>query len=202
MRRPLACLIVIAAVSAVLGDRPAAGAGGRMLAVFASERIMGRWVGSHFGTIATDASSFNECEGELVQGLSSGGFSVPSGAFSVAQGVEARRLRTVFQRYNDVSTMPNDTAIKAADIVGRGVQAVIACGVVAAMRKPRQRNPGAICANAECKAVDVATKRRVATAAGERCADGPSGSTGAISMIRQVCREMGDTFARDLGGRY
>lgn len=202
VRTPLFFLIAVAAASMAPAGRTAAAAEGQALAAFASERIMGRWVGSYFGTIPAESVSFNGCEGALVEGLSAGGFSVPSGAVSVAQGVEARRLRTVFQRYPDVSTMSNDTAVRAADIVGRNVRAVIACGAVAAVRKSRQKNAGAICANVECKAVDITTKRRVATAAGERCAGASRDTAVAVSLIRQACREIGDTLALDLKGRY
>lgn len=201
-RRPVAFLIVALAMAALWGRPAVAKASDRALAVFASERILGRWVGSSFGTTSAGGASPNDCENEIAQGLSAGGFLVPFEPLSDQQRLEARKFRVVFGRYGDVSTMPNDTAVRAAGIVGGGARAVVACGVKAAVRKPRQRSAGAICANAECKAVDMAARRRVATAAGERCAERSQGAAGAVAAVRSVCREMGETLARDLSGRY
>lgn len=168
--------------------------------VFASERIMGRWVPSYFSSLPDGSVELNECEALISDALTSAGFSLPSSTFSEDQRRAAKKLRPVLGRYPDLSSLPNDTAVAAADAVMPGAGLAVVCGVKAAYRKGRRGSPSGLCADARCKAVDTRTRRRVATGVGQSCDFGSSQATASISAIREACRQAGATLVTGLSG--
>ena len=196
LRRPV--LIAIAVILLQPAAGAAAFAGERTIAVFASERILGRWVGSWFAALPKPDAAPNECESVLVEALAGAGFAFPTGPYSEPQQLEAKRLHAVFARYGDLSGMPNETVLRAGRAVAADPQAVVACGVSATPRRMK----GEVCASAGCKAVDAATKRRVATAAGARCVAGSDRTTASVAAIRDACRDAGALLGPALAERY
>ena len=196
MRLPV--LIALAVVVPQLVAGAVAFAGDRTVAAFASERILGQWVGSWFAALPKPEAAPNECEEILFEALTAAGFTLPAGPFSETQQVEAKKLHPVFARYGDLSGMPNETVLRAGQAVTDAPRAVVACGVSAAPRRMK----GEVCASAGCKAVDAATKRRVATAAGSRCVPGADRVTASIAAIREACREAAARLGPALAERY
>ncbi|MFH0799706.1 MAG: hypothetical protein V2A66_05950 [Pseudomonadota bacterium] len=168
---------------------------GSPVVVFASEKIMGEWVGSYLGSIAVGTAQPNECELAVGRALEAAAITVSVAPEGEARRRAARGLNTVFGRYGDVSTLPNDIAVKAAFVVDPRAAAVVACGVQIFASKSKA---GAVCAGAGCKAIDTKTRRRVATAAGERCVDDKNSGPRDITAIRDVCGEMGEAIAGKL----
>lgn len=192
--------IIILMLGAVFS--PLFGAEARSIAVFATEKVMGQRVVSYFNAFGTPASMRNECEDSLSREINDGGFAVAGGSYSEKQKIEAKKLHAVFERYTDVSAMPNDMAVKAANIVDSGVVAVVAC-VVSSGNNKRETNAGSVCATGSCKAVDMKTKKRVATATGRSCIDKSDALLPLPSAsVRAVCEDVGRQIAVKLGGRY
>lgn len=168
--------------------------------VFASERIAGQWVKSYFSSIPSDQFKFNECEDVIGRSLTNAGFNVSQTPLDAGQVNNVRELHTVFDRYGDLSGMPNDLAVKAAAAVDSNSRAVVVCGVKTTFRKGKRGQPAAICASAGCEAIDTLTKLRRATAADEKCLAGATGPAGSVAVIRDVCGEMGQELAVKLKG--
>lgn len=174
----------------------------RSAVVFASEKIMGQWVKSYFSSIAPGEANFNECEISVSKSFMDGGISVAHAPFEPGQIAEARKFHTVFDRYGDLSGMPNDLIVKAALIVDREAGMAVVCGVDTKGRKEKRGQPERICASAVCEVIDVATKRRVATSADEECLIGARGVAGSVAAVREACKETGEELAEKLGKEY
>ncbi|MFA5812472.1 MAG: hypothetical protein WC956_09110, partial [bacterium] len=108
---------------------------------------------------------------------------------------------TVFKRYNDVSTIPNDTAARAAAVVDSSASVVLACRAVVDKPGWRMRHAADSCASARCKAVDTATRRRIATASGTRCGQSGAGNAGGLAAMREVCSDMAAQLCDRLAAR-
>lgn len=200
---PFAAAIVFSAVS--VGARAAENEPAAV--VFASERIMSQWVKSYFGAIADGNAQQNECEAAIAEGLGGEGIHISVNPFSETQRRDARKFRAVFGRYGDVSSMPNDVAVRAAAIVNPDAAWVIACGVSTGAKRWRKASIPMNCADASCKAVDAATKRRIVTAAGRSCISdegsaAPGTSTANVVAIREACRDVGGRLARKMAERH
>lgn len=167
----------------------------RPVVVFASEKIAGQWVKSYFSSVSSNEFKFNECENAIGKRFSNEGVAVSSATLTAGQIKEAKALHTVFDRYGDVSAMPNDLAVKAAAIVDENARAVVVCGVTTTSRKGKRGQPSAICASAGCEAIDMTTKRRAATAADEKCLAGAEKLSGSVAVIGEVCGVMGEELA-------
>lgn len=160
--------------------------------IFASEKLGKEWIRSYFNTIPEQTASFNECEISLGTTLEKMGFEYPSPDFTPAQKAGARRLMTVFQRYNDMSMMANNTAVKAARIVDPSAGTVVLCSVNAdsKMRWKRSSNVKS-CADVYCKAVSMKNSKRLATHSIRRCLTAPEEIYVNIEAIREICAEAG-----------
>lgn len=182
-----------------VGAAKAAEATGNV-AIFASEKLFGKRVESFFNSISSDSLKTNECETAAGEKLGEKGFKVVDGPFGPKQIQDARGLKTLIGRYSNISSMPDDTAIKAARVMGDDVLAVIACGVSAAKKG---RGLGRlVCAEAGCKAIDMKSRRRVAWSAGKNCATGNDRTTAGLLAIREACGYVGNELANKLSGIY
>lgn len=170
----------------------------RSVAVFTSEKIMGQQIKSFFSSIGKGAGEKNECENAIAEKLEEKGFSTAALPCTEEKVRSARRLGTVFERYSNIGMMPNDIAAQAAGILEGNAPAVIVCGVTAAYGKKEEL----VCADIECKAVDVKSKRRVAAVAFEKCLPRAEGFSGGVAAIREVCLEAGVIFAEKINERY
>lgn len=168
---------------------------GRTVAILASEKIRGDWVRSYYNSILENEIRTNECEMMLNEKFEKGGFSVIKSPVADSRKKDARKMMVVFGRYNDVSSVPNDIIVKAAGIVGLESGAVVACGVYVNEKKKRHE----VCALAGCKVVDMRTKRRISTAAKEKCLPDSDRVNMGIAAIRDVCSEAGDAITETLG---
>lgn len=173
--------------------------GPHYVSVLASEKLMGDWIGSWFKSFDGAGRSPNECEMAISDSLAQKGFVLPSIVITGKQLEESRKFHTVFARYGDLSTLPNDTAIKAAGIIDPRSVATIVCGVRA---KPMKNSAGVICANVGCKAIDMKSRRRVVAEAAEKCAKGQDRMSTSLAAIKDVCRFAGDNLADKLSQRY
>ena len=196
----IAPLLFIAAANCAASEvQPARG---RSIALFASEKNMGQWSGSYFDSMQSTIYSPNSCEQALDEQLGAAGFALPKAPFSEEQRLEARKLHAVVERYADMSTIPNDTASRIALAVSPQAEAVIVCGVTVGARKAKRPAPAALCATATCKAVDMKSRRRVATAASERCVPNGEPATSGGAALREACVDVGGMLAQRLGERY
>ncbi len=189
-RKARAFSIIILLVSTAAFARTADEPRRELVTFFASERILGSWIKSYFNSIPGGEANFNECEASIGEALASRGYAAAAVSFSEDQRASARRYGTVFKRYNDVSMMPNETLVRASSVVDNSASVVLACRAV--VEKPGWRSGGAgdACASARCKAVDTASRRRIATASGVRCSQPGEGEGGRIRAIRQACIDM------------
>lgn len=187
--------------SAVLLTLPAADAPAKMsgvdearerVVIFASERIGREWIDSHFNSIPEDHPTFNQCEISLEEAFDERGFDGPDASYSPDQKASARRFRTVFQRYKDMSTMANDVAVRASNIVDSSAGTVVLCTVgVGSKKRWKLGRKKRSCAQVRCKAVSTDSRRRLATLSIERCAKGPEGIPASVEAIKAVCQEAG-----------
>ncbi|HPQ80802.1 MAG TPA: hypothetical protein PLZ86_03660 [bacterium] len=195
-------LLCVVAFSALLS--PSVGAAqtaGPSAAVFASERIMERWVGSYFSSLPDGSAEPNECERVISRVMSESGFELPDGNFVAEQRLEAKRARAVFARYPNLSSLPNETAAASAAIVLPGAKQAVCCGVKTFHRKAKRGKASATCAEADCKAVDTSTMKRVATGVGRVCETGDSRTTAGVAAMRRACRQAGEEISSALSGR-
>lgn len=175
----------------------------RTVVVFASERIMGDWIGSYFNSISDDDVAFNTCEAVVGQSLREKGFDEVEPSFDAQQKKDARRFKTVFGRYMDVSSVPNNTVSRASEIVGADARYVIACSVLADSGSGKDSAfMYTCCAEGSCKVVDTKTKRRVATASESSCNPNANRTTGSMAAIRAVCKNMGDELGKKIEDLY
>lgn len=178
----------------------------RAVVVFASQKVVGQWLKSYFSAIADGNARLGECEESITTKLGEARVSVAVTPFSQAQQRDARKFRIVFDRYGDVSSMPNDALIKAASIVNPDASAVISCGVITGSRMWRRASIPPNCADVSCKVVDISSKRRMATLKLRSCVDENqaeqrSVSTG-LAIVRDACGEMGEKIASKLSEIY
>lgn len=198
-------MVVLSAVFLFSASALAGSAG--TVAVFASEKIMGKQIRSFFTSIGRETGGPgspvvgpNECEGAIGEKLEEAGFIVAAAPSTEERIRAARKLSTVFGRYANIGVMPNDTAAQAAAILENGALSVVVCGVVADNGKKGQK--GFVCADAECKVVDMKTKKRIVATAFEKCLPGVDGISGGVAAIREVCLETGGIFAGKISERY
>lgn len=179
---------------------PVAYASPRKVVVLASEGVERTWNPSSFIGIATGQLPLNRCEQALADAMQSPLMIASPSEISSQQQTSARSFKPVFGRYNDLSTMPNDTAVRAAKIVDATADTVLACRVSEQTQRPRFKRTaeGTICVSARCKAIDVGSRRRVATAALDRCGEPRRTSDARSEHFAHLCSEMGQTIAQQL----
>jgi len=161
------------------------------IVIFASERIGRDWIGSYFNTLPEGSPAYNQCELSLSDSLTSMGFENGDGKFNRSQRAKAKGLRTVFQRYRDMSTMANDTAVRASEIVDSKAHSVILCNVDVGARRGWRKRRYKSCAEVRCKAISTDSLRRLATHSIDRCAGGPEEVGASVEAIKAVCSEAG-----------
>ncbi|MBT3182177.1 MAG: hypothetical protein HN337_06705 [Deltaproteobacteria bacterium] len=174
--------------------------GDHTVVAFATERIEKDLINSFFSSISDGEVAKNECETALYDIFSKKGFSCDVGKFNKTQRMKARAFRTVVNRYKDLSYMPNDSTIKAASIVDRSARAVVTCGVQVDIDDSGVGFEA--CAKGRCKAVDAASKGRIATATDSKCESNENKTTAYIGAIRDVCNSMGRSIGSDMVGVY
>ena len=199
MRRSFWTAAFLAAMLAAIPSHAAAA--GRGAALFASERVGGKWSRSFFASLPDDSYAPGVCEEVLLETFASAGFEVPAPPFGEETRLEAKKLRTVFQRYHDLGTLPNDTAALAAGAVMPAFGVVVLCGANTSVKKAKKGRPAAVCAEAACRAIDAGSRQRVATSLGRRCDEGADPREAALSAVRAACREAGSTMAQNLAVR-
>lgn len=169
----------------------------RKVAVFASERVMGQWIGSYFSKVGSKEIEPNECESDVQAALQDKGIKVMP--FEVDQGnlARAQEIRMVFDRYNDLSSIPNDTLLKAARVLGGEVSFAVACNV--AFKDIKKRGTSKMfCAEAGCKVVNAKTRLRIATSQEKWCIKAAPVSDARVIMLRDMCRFVGDDLAKKM----
>jgi len=181
----------VAALIAVAAHAASARAGERIV-IFASEKLGNDWIETHFNTIPEGKPSYNQCEISLSEALGRIGFTGTGGEFTGSQRKRARKLRTVFRRYKDMSTMANDTAVKASGIVDGEAHAVVLCTAeVGNKRRWHGRGGANSCTEVRCKAVSTLDLSRVATHSIKRCAEGLETAGAEVEAIGAACSEAG-----------
>lgn len=194
----ISCTIFFLFAASVFAQTPQEHPKGSIV-FFASERIQGDLIKPYFDSIAGGQINFNECEGSLGNALAEKGYSINNQPITESQQIAARRLAVVFGRYTDVSAMPNNTVAQAAAIVDKTASIVVACKATAdEPRWKRRKTMSSSCANAYCKAVDTASKRRITTASGLKCLQQDPNSGGKLAAIREVCKEIGTQLGDNL----
>jgi len=167
--------------------------------IFASERIGRDWIESHFNSIPEGRPTLNQCEISLGEVFDENGFESPNLSYSSDQKAGAKKFRTVFRRYKDMSTMANDVAVRASDIVDSSADTVVLCTVgVGSKRKWKLGRKKKSCAEVHCKAISTDSKRRLATHSIERCAKGAEWIPTSVEAIKAVCREAGSGLVEKL----
>lgn len=175
-------------------------AGRGPLAVFATEKVMGECVVSSFDSLSKKSSNLNECEKVINRAFANDGFEIKNGGLSDEQKIAAKKFNTVFGRYSDLTSIPNDAAVKAAKISDERARAVVVCSVSAGSKRQLEGEP--VCAAAKCRAIDFAQKKSIATAALNRCVQNSSTSYASVEAIKAACGEAGRMIAQKLAGRY
>lgn len=195
----VASIVLPALISAEEVEPSAVPQRGRVV-VFASEKLGETWIGSHFNTLPEGEPSYNQCEISLGEALSSMGFENTKGNFSKSEKAKAKRLRTVFIRYRDMSAMANDTAVKASNVIDGGADAVVLCTVEVGpkKRKWRRRSKVESCAEVRCKAVTTSDSKRLATHSIEKCAKISDDPGEEVEVIRSVCTEAGKEIGQKI----
>lgn len=168
------------------------------LVVFASEKIGDAWIASYFNSLPEGQAAYNQCELSLGETFDELGYDMAENGFSKRQRAEARRLRTVFGRYRDMSSMANDTAVKASDIVDGSAGTVVLCTADVGPRRSWRKKRFRSCAEVRCKAVSTESGRRLATHSIERCAAGPGETAASVEAIRSVCSEAAHAMGNKL----
>lgn len=177
--------------------------GGRTVVAFASEKIMGNWTGSYFGSTLGDEAPMNGCETALTEALQGKGFDIVEEGFNDSQRSAMRSFMPVFGRYKDLDMMPNDMVVKASNIVESDAFASVACRADAmAPDRKDSAHMYTTCADVSCKAVDTKTKRRVATATESKCFPHVNQLAGSKGAIAGVCREVGIKMGEKLRELY
>jgi len=161
--------------------------------IFASEKMGNEWIASHFNTVHEGAASYNQCEISLGQTLEGMGFENLRGDLSRADMAKAKRLMTVFVRYKDMSTLANDTAVKASDIIDGDADTVLLCTVEIGPKKKKWRRRSKVesCTEVRCKAVATSDAKRLATHTVEKCSKTSDDPGAGIEAIRHMCTEAG-----------
>lgn len=167
------------------------------VAVFASEKIMGQWINSYFSSANEGGAEANECEKEIRDAMLDAGINVVPFELNKEGQEKAYALHTVFDRYSDLSSIPNDTALKTAYAVGKNISAAVFCSVVVKEVRKRLR-PRMLCAEAGCKVVDASTRLRSATSQDRRCSEPVQDMDSRILMMKDVCRYMGYDLAKKM----
>lgn len=179
-----------------------ASAAGKAVVILASERVMGQPIPSSFAGIANGVIlRGNACEIPIENELQGRGFSLERSAISPERRREARTLHTVIGRYSKLSALPNEIAAQAAEIIDGKAVTMIACDVTASRPRLRKRQAGSVCARAECKAVDVKSKQRIAAATRENCSPEADRRAAAVATVQTACRDVGAAIATALAGR-
>ncbi len=192
LRRFLATSSLFLAALIAVAWHPARAGAGERIVIFASEKLGDEWIETHFNTIPEGRPSYNQCEISLSEVLGGMGFTGAGGEFTGTQREQARKLRTVFRRYRDMSTMANDTAVKASGIVDDEAHAVVLCTAEVGTKRRWRRKGGAnSCAEVRCKAVSTLDLSRVATHSIKRCAEGLGTAGAGVEAIRAACSEAG-----------
>lgn len=177
--------------------------GAPAVVVFASERIGSGWVESYFGSDSGKEPQYNECETKIGEELTQAGLSGADTMLSDKERAEARAMKTVFDRYRDISGMPNHIMIKAGQAIDENARAVVACRVRADTdKKPSDEQGFRSCAIASCKGVDVSSVRRIATASGSLCLYDADRTTAGIAAIKGICSNVGKEIGRKLADNY
>ncbi len=171
---------------------------GQRAILFASSRAGQAWTPSQFSSIAGQAAPPNACEQQIAEALKPEVLVSWPAAFTERQQAEARRLRPVFGRYQDVSAMPNDTAVRAAAVVDPEIALILACS--AGMDAPRKRGKlaGQTCLKARCKAIDRNSRRRIVTADVGRCEPLSAEEPARSRTMSQLCSDVGRNLAQHL----
>ena len=164
--------------------------------VFATEFIGKRWKGSQFLSLEKGSSTRNECEDAIYGELSRRGITSAQFHFPSERASDIRGLRSVVMRYKDISTIPNDTALRAARMMDPSVRYVVSCGVRA--RSSREGNLYNSCSLGKCKVVDSVTKNRSLTAADSVCSSSSDEGDAFLNSIGGVCRTLGARIAKDI----
>lgn len=191
--------LVVAGLSGCQGEVVAREATeGQRAILFASSRVGSAWTASRFSSIPEQASAPNDCEQQIAEALGPEVVVNWPADFTERQQAEARRLRPVFSRYQDVSAMPNDTAVRAAQIVDPGIALVLACS--AGIDAPRKRGKlaGQSCLQARCKAIDRNSRRRIVTSDLRRCEPLSVEAPARARTMAQLCSEAGHGLAQEL----
>lgn len=170
------------------------------LVIFASEKMGNDWIASHFNTVPEGKPSYNQCELSLGETLEGMGFVNRRDELTRAERAKAKSLRTVFIRYKDMSTLANDTAVKASNIIDGDADTVVLCTaeVGPKKRKWRRRSKVESCVEVRCKAVATSDARRFATHSVEKCSKVSENPGAGVEAIRSVCSEAGKGIGRKI----
>ncbi len=168
--------------------------------VFASEKLDGDWIGSFFNTLDDGQPVYNQCEISLGETLEAMGFEVPVAKLTQDERKRVKKLKTVFQRYHDMSTMANTTAVQASRIVDPSAGIAVLCSVEVGAKKKRWSRKSAFrsCAEVLCKAISTADAKRMVTHKLEECAGSGGETEASVQAIRDVCSEAGRGLGKKL----
>lgn len=179
--------------------------GSHSVVIFASEIIEKDWIESFFtspSALQNGEISLNECENLVNIEMAWRGFTSRASPLNKTERMQARSFRTVVGRYRDLSSMPNFTSARAAAIIDKGASVVVGCRVLVDVEDRGENGDYNSCASGKCKAVDMRSKERVATASGSKCSTNADSTTAGIAAIRGICEEMGRSLGTGMVKLY
>lgn len=166
--------------------------------IFASERVGEEWIGSFFSSLPSNSMAYNQCELSLGEAFRALGYETTDEPFTQVQKQEAKKHVVVFGRYRNMSSMANDTAVRASSIVDASAGAVVLCAADVGARRGFRKKRFKSCAEVKCKAISTENLRRLATHSIERCAAGPGEAGASVEALRSVCSEAGRALGEKL----
>lgn len=192
-----------AGVDAKLVKMGIAVSGGHRVIVMASESIDNDFIESFMTSLPSlmkGEISKNECETVMDDIFGNVGFRDAPRILKKSQVMKARSFRTVMGRYKDLSTLPNFTATRAASIIDAKAAAVVVCGVDVNVQDSSVGFNA--CAKARCKAVDMASGKRMTTSTDSYCEKNEDKTTASIAAIRGSCESMAYELGEGLVAQY
>lgn len=192
---------------AALGIQP--GVGGKpTVAVFASEQNLdGSWSPSYYssfyGNSAVGEANFNVCEGVIMNAVSGAGFPIVDMTLDPSEVKQAYKYKPVFERYDEnMLNIPNDNAAKLAKVMDKDVGIVITCTALAKNQGKKSSMMNSISANVSCKAVNVKSNARIASATVSAAVPHIDPITGGNKALEKACTEVADKIVTALADKY
>lgn len=193
-----------------LGIQPGVGGKPRVAVLASEQNVDGTWVGSFYnsiysssGNVAVGESSFNICEGAVINALSNAGFPVIDMTMDATEVKSAYKYKPVFERYDEnLFNIPNESASKLVKVVDNDVELVITCSALAKNQGQKSAHMNSVLANVSCKTVNVKNNARVANATANAAQPHIDPTTSGNMALEKACKDVGNKLAVSLSERF